>query len=356
MRAQPLLQPIPKNNMRQTLVLFKAVVVLSSLIAFSVYAESADQLAGRREAQALLKKIQTAAQKLNYSGTFVYQQANLIRASRITHVLDGKNEVEKLEVLDGKPREYIRNNEEITCYVPETKTLLIEKRVTQDVFPAILAVNSSDLVEYYNMKKGEAGRVAGFDCDAVVLEPKDNLRYGYKLWAEKATGLLLRAQTLNERGEVIEQIAFTQIAIGNIDRNSTKPSFANTSGWHIENAVINQISQSGWLVRSMPPGFKKIREVKRLVPSTPPSISSGGNQTNALPSQREVSQMVYSDGLAAISVFIEPGSQSRTEGSMQQGAMNIVGKRQGDFWLTIVGEVPVAAIKQVANSIEFKIK
>lgn len=343
--------------MRQTLVLFKVVVVLYSFVAFSAQAESPDPKTDKREAQILLKKIQSAAQKLNYSGTFVYQQANQIRTSRITHVLDGKNEIEKLEILDGKPREYIRNNEEITCYVPETKTILVEKRVTQDVFPAILAVNTSDLADYYNIRKGETGRVAGFDCQAVVLEPRDNLRYGYKLWAEKTTGLLLRAQTLDERGDVVEQIAFTQLAIGNVDRNSVKSSFVNTGGWHVGSSVLSQASVSGWMVKSIPPGFKKVREVKRLVPDAPPANPPPTNgHTGAHPGQREVSQMVYSDGLAAISVFIEPGSQSRTEGSMQQGAMNIVGKRQGDFWLTIVGEVPAAAIKQVANSIEFKTK
>src|SRR3954469_10382907 len=105
--------------MRQTLVLFKFVVALSSFIAFSTQAENTDPLTDKREAQAWLKKIQSAAQKLSYSGTFVYQQANQMRTSRITHVLDGKNEIEKLEILDGKPREYIRNNEEIICYVPE---------------------------------------------------------------------------------------------------------------------------------------------------------------------------------------------------------------------------------------------
>jgi len=344
--------------MRRTLVLFKVVVVLSSFVAFSSHAEGrpAPQ-SDRRDAQAWLKKIQSAAQKLNYSGTFVYQQANQIRTSRITHMLDGRNEIEKLEILDGKPREYIRNNEEISCYVPDTKTILVEKRVTQDIFPAILAVNTSDLTDHYNIKKGETGRVAGFDCQAVVLEPKDNLRYGYKLWAEKTTGLLLRAQTLDERGEVVEQIAFTQVGIGNVDRNSVRPSFANTGNWHVEGSVVSQASVSGWQVDALPPGFRKIREVKRLVPDPPPTrpaMTKGFG--SAAPGQREVSQMVYSDGLAAISVFIEPGSESRTEGSMQQGAMNIVGKRQGDFWLTIVGEVPAAAIKQVANSIEFKPK
>lgn len=338
--------------MRQTFALFKFVVVVSIFSGFSAYAESPDPVSDGREAQSWLKKIQSAAQRHNYSGTFVYQQANQIRTSRITHVLDGKNELEKLEILDGRPREYIRNNEEVSCYIPEAKTVLVEKRVTHDVFPAILAANPADLSEFYNVKKAEFGRVAGYDCQAIMLEPKDNLRYGYKLWAEKSSGLLLRAQTLNDKHEAVEQIAFTQVSIGNVDRSRVKPGFANTDGWRVENSLMSQISNSGWNVKSLPPGFKKVREVKRMVPDATNAQRSGAQSS----SQREVSQIVYSDGLAAISVFIEPGSQSRTEGSLQQGALNIVGKRQGDFWLTIVGEVPAAAIRQVANSVEFKSK
>jgi sigma-E factor negative regulatory protein RseB len=178
-----------------------------------------------------------------------------VRTSRITHVLDGKNEIEKLEVLDGKPREYIRNNEEIIYYVPETRTLLIEKRVTQDVFPSILAANPADLANYYDIKKGETGRVAGFECQAVALEPKDNLRYGYKLWAEKSTGLLLRAQTFNDRSELVEQIAFTHVSIGNVDHEQVKSSYTNTRGWRVENAMMNPVNLSNWTVRSVPDGF-----------------------------------------------------------------------------------------------------
>lgn len=336
--------------MRQTLLLFRFVVVISSFIAFSAHAQNSDSQVDRRDAQGWLKKIQAGAHKLNFSGIFVYQQGSQVRTSRITHVLNGKNELEKLEILDGKPREYIRNNEEIIYYVPEAQTLLIEKRVAQDVFPAILAANPSDLSSYYDIHKGMTGRVAGFDCQVIVLEPKDKFRYGYKLWAEKSSGLLLRAQTVDENNEVVEQIAFTQIQIGNIDHDHVKPSFSNTSGWRVENMVMSQIALPGWTIKRMPPGFRKIHEVKRLVSDTPEgnSASSSGHAH-----QREVAQIVFSDGLAAISVFIEPGSQSRTEGSMQQGAMNIIGKRQGDFWLTIVGEVPAVAIRQVANSIEF---
>lgn len=340
------------KRMRQTLAWFKFVVAVSFLVGASARAET-PAAADNQDAQAWLKKIQVAAQRLNYSGTFVYQQGNQMRTSRITHVLDGGNELEKLEILDGHQREYIRSNDEVICYVPETRTLQVEKRVTRDVFPAILGATPAELAEHYTVRKAETGRVAGHDCQAIVLEPKDNLRYGYKLWADKASGLLLRAQTLNDKREVVEQIAFTQVAIGNIERSRVKPSFANTSGWRVEHTVTSQTSLAGWSVGALPPGFRKVREVKRLVPD---AAAEGATPVAAQAASREVGQMIFSDGLAAISVFIEPGSYSRTEGTLQQGALSILGKRYGEHWLTVVGEVPPAAIRQVANSIEYKSK
>jgi len=336
--------------MRQTNALFRFVVVLSIFFAFSAHAETSSPSASSAEAQAWLKKIQSATQKLSYSGTFVYQQGNQMRTSRITHLYDGRSELEKLEILDGKPREYIRNDEEVVCYVPEAKTMLVEKRIAHDVFPSILAASAADLAQNYREKMDVGGRVAGRDCQAIVLEPRDHYRYGYKLWADKATGLLLKAQTLDDQHDIVEQISFAQVSIGDIPPARVKSSFTDTSGWHVENAEMSQAKPSGWTVTWLPPGFRKIREVKRLVSDTPPE----GATPAAASSHRVVRQLVFSDGLAAISVFIEPGSQSRTEGSLQQGATNIIGKRQGDYWITLVGEVPSAALERVANSIEFK--
>lgn len=338
--------------MRQTPGLSRfLVLVFSFYVAYPVQAQGTSVAADKRGAQTWLKKIQAAAVNQSYSGTFVYQQGEQFRSSRITHVKLGKNEYEKLEVLDGKPREYIRTNNEIICYVPDSKTVLVEKRVTQEVFPALPNANPARISDYYRLSLGSIGRVAGYPSQAILLEPRDNLRYGYRLWAEQNTGLLLRAQTLNEKGDVVEQIAFTQIEIGKIDRSRTRSSITNTQGWHIERAEMESASLSGWSVKAMPPGFRKIREVKRLVTNAPATPAKAGSQAQP---PREVAQLVYSDGLAAISIFIEPGSAGRTEGYMQQGAMNIAGKRQGEFWLTIVGEVPAVAIRQVVNSIEFK--
>lgn len=279
-----------------------------------------------------------------------------MRTSRITHVLAGRDELEKLEVLDGKPREYIRNNDDVACYIPDARTVLVEKRVTRDVFPAILGASPDELSAHYTVSSGGDERVAGRDCHSIVLEPKDKLRYGYRFWADQRSGLLLKAQTLDARGEVVEQIAFTQIEIGPIDRQRVKPSYADTHGWRIEKAAMSTVDLSNWQI-TPPPGFRKIQQVRRLISDTPGAGAAGGaTPAQNKPSEREVSQIVFSDGLAAISVFIEPGGANREEGAVQQGAMNIIGRRLGDYWLTVVGEVPAAAIRQVSNSIELKTK
>ncbi|MBI3284574.1 MAG: MucB/RseB C-terminal domain-containing protein [Burkholderiales bacterium] len=331
---------------------FAMLVVGLGLSSILTQARSQEPMEEKREAQNILRKIQASAQKLNYSGTFVYQQASQIRTSRITHIVDANGEIEKLEILDGKPREYIRRNDQVSCYLPESKTIQVEKNVTQEVFPALLSGNALSLPDSYSIKKVELSRVAGVECQGYVFEPRDAYRYGYRLCTDKETGLLLRAQTVNPKNEVIEQIAFTQISIADIDKYKVKPSYQNTAQWHVENLTMQSNINSGWIVKAVPAGFKKTREMKRLIPA--PASAKGGDADQL--KSHQVVQMIFSDGLAAISVFIEPDTGNRTEGSLQQGAMTIMGKRHGEYWLTVVGEVPVAAIRQVMNSIEFKPK
>ena len=296
----------------------------------------------KSDTQLVLKNIQQAAQRLSYTGTFVYQQGSQIRTSKITHVHDAGNETEKLEILDGKPREYLRRNDEVMCYLPEQKLIQVEKDVNPESFPALLTQNAQALSELYYVKKTEMARVAGRECQTYQLDPKDGFRYGYKLCSDKGSNLLLRAQTLNARNEVIEQIAFTQIHIGEIDKARLKPGFAGTASWRIENLTVQSNISSGWTVKQLPAGYKKTKEIKRIIPS------GTGSKTHP------VIQMTFSDGLGAFSVFVEPDSEGRSEGSIQQGAMNISARRVGDAWITVVGEVPAAVVRQVVSSLEFR--
>jgi sigma-E factor negative regulatory protein RseB len=325
------------------------ILLLLTLLgaSFPVLADEPD------DAQVLLQKIQVASKKVSYSGIFVFQHENQLNSSRIFHSFDGSVELEKIEKLDGRRLEFVRHNEDITRYQPDTKTLRVEKRQDQDMFPAVLAFNSPSLSDHYQFRLADVSRVAGVECRIVEIEPRDNLRYGYRLCAAIPSNLMLMAQTTGPDNQVLEQIAFTNLTLAAVDPNNLKASFTDVSDWKTTKGAVVASTESGWKVKSLPPGFKKMREVRRLINTHSSSAVGAAGQTSDL---HEVLQMVFSDGLASISVFVEPLNLEHHTGVVQQGATTISGFQQGAYWVTLVGEVPPAAIKLLADSIEYKVK
>jgi sigma-E factor negative regulatory protein RseB len=290
-----------------------------------------------------LGRIVSAAQRLSYSGTFVYQSGGHTETSRITHVVDAAGEREKLEVLDGSPREVVRNNDEVKCYLPAERMVIVDRQGSRKAFPARLPASFSTLAEHYRMRRGEISRVAGIESQQLILEPRDNLRYGHVFWADMATGLLLKARMVNEKNEPIEQFYFTQLQIGgNIDRDMLKPKFSgNDSQWNVHNArtMESNVEDGSWSFRNQVPGFRKTAGMKRQL------------QDNAPP----MMHYVFTDGLAAISVFIEPlaGMQEVPRaGTYSTGAINVYKRLSGGHALILVGEVPLQTLKQLGDGIE----
>jgi len=304
-------------------------------------------LAGAAHAQApadgmsLLGRIYQATEKLSYSGTFVYQQGDRVETSRINRAYGPAGELEKIEVLDGPRREILRTRDTIKCYLPESQTIKVERRVDQRAFPAMLPDKFAELAQHYTVSLAEPARIAGYDCESVVLTPRDELRYGYKLWADSATGMLLRARTFNARGETIEQFSFTQLAIGNVPRERLKP-LRSARNWRVEHASVSpaNLAGTGWSLGAELPGFRKIFEL-----------------TRRLGESRPVSQVVYSDGLAAVSVFIEPLA-GRTEavrpGLSNLGAVNMYTREVANHLVTVVGEAPAASLQRIGNTVEYR--
>ena len=291
-----------------------------------------------------LEKIYDATQKLSYSGTFVYRQGERSETSRITRLVDASGDTEKLEALDGVPREVVRKGDEIRCYLPDSMTVKVDRRTDQRGFPMMLSAQISSIGAHYTITKGERARIAGYECQAIVLTPKDELRYGYKLWADMRTGMLLKARIFNEKGDVVEDFTFTQLKVGgNIDRRRLAPTLqAKGRDWHVEDSAVlpAKLAESGWIVKPDLPGFHKVVEVKRM-----------------LRESRQVGQVVYSDGLAAVSVFIEP-SEGRREpvqaGLSAMGAINIFTREVFNHVVTVVGEVPAANVQRISNSVEYR--
>ncbi|MEO6561978.1 MAG: MucB/RseB C-terminal domain-containing protein [Nitrosospira sp.] len=322
-----------------TRVAFAALLVISGIIQ-PVLAQHPSR--SSPEALNWLQKIAAAPRQYNYIGTFVYSSGNHIETSRIIHLVDDAGEHEKSEVLDGEPREIIRNNDEMRCYLPERKTVVTEKRWLQKVFPALLPQPSSDLDDSYFIKKGGQERVSDHMCQVIELEPRDNKRYGHKWWVDLHTGLLLKAAVM-DKNRVVEQFVFTQLKIGGeIDRELLKPKYsAKAAGWSTTNLVSSTMGSGklGWQVKNAPPGFKKVIEMKRNL--------SGKSML--------VNHIALSDGLAAVSVFIEPvaGQVSpQVEGLYHsRGAINIYTRTVTDNIVTTVGEVPPDTVMQIGDSV-----
>lgn len=287
-----------------------------------------------------LGRVATAGQRLNYSGTFIYQSGKNFETSRIVHMSDANGEHERLEVLDGSPREVIRSNSEVRCVLPDQKTVIVDRPGSRRAFPSRLPVAFGGLAENYRIRKGNVGRVAGLDAQQIILEPKDDLRFGYQLWAELQSGLLLKARTIDERGEIVEQFTFSDVKIGGeIGSDAFRPRNVKHSDWRIvqANGVEVRKEESGWVLNTPLNGFALMSVMRRPL---------GRDRGEAL-------HMVYSDGLASISVFIEPNDGSRADlGPFASGAINIYKRVVGGHLVTALGEVPLRAVQRLGDAVE----
>ena len=314
------------------------------ILALLLLALSAQMARADGDALSWLARIHVATQKLSYTGTFVYRSGEQSETSRIVHVVGRNGTRERLETLDGHPREIVRSGDEVTCYLPESMTIKVDTQTDHKVFPSFMPESLQDIAEHYDVRAGAIERIAGYDCQTIVLLPKDKLRYGRKLWADAKTGMLIKSQILNDRNEPIEQFTFTQVSIGGkIDHSQLKSRLqAKSRDWHVEQsgAISASLAASGWTISPELPGFRKVTEMKR---------TQGGSN--------EVGHVVYSDGLAAVSVFIEPIAGKTAlppAGLSRQGAINIYSRQVAGNLVTVVGEAPGDSVRKLAESVEYR--
>jgi sigma-E factor negative regulatory protein RseB len=296
--------------------------------------------AAAQDAQAMLDRAAGAARTLSYSGTIVYQRGSDVETARIVHVYDAGEELEKLVNLDGPAREVIRNKGEVRCYYPDARLVRVEPRTFRNAFPSLSPKQLESLAKYYTVKKGGTGRVAGLEAQAWQFVPRDGLRYGHEFWTDPASGMLLKARTLNESGEIVEQFAFSDLSLGvKLDRDAARATYGVLpQGWQEKQTKIGTgfIEETGWSVTRMPPGFTRIMEGRR----------------RALEKDGGLAQIVLSDGLVAVSVFIEArGGMQRNTGRARQGGINTYSVRQDDYMITALGEAPAEAVRLIAVSV-----
>lgn len=318
------------------LVVLALIVGAGGPLALAAPASAAQSSPGLE----LLHKMQDAARGLDYAGVYTYQQGTTVLSTRIVHIVDGTGERERIVLLDGQPREYIRHNDTTQCLLPDQKVVLVERRES-DRFPAILFGSADNIPEHYDLKLGDTPqRVAGRDCHELTLAPRDAQRYGYKLCADRASGLLLRAQTVGPEG-VLTQVVFNTLDIGkDVSSDALSPGW-NTKGWKRVDVSVTPVdlAAEGWRI-PLPAGYAPLTQVVRRMKAGHPA-----------------KQLVASDGLSAISVFIEdydPAADSASASRLvRDGSVSAYRKRVGDHWLTVLGEVPVETVRALADGTEY---
>lgn len=312
-------------------------MVLMALLAVNAYAGESETCAD------WLKTVAFAGHETDYSGVFVYQHdEGVVETSRITHLTEAGKEFEKLEGLDGPKREILRQDGHVWMSSEHGVLQVDNQQGGRGRFPALLPQQLSALSENYQAKQAGKDRVAGYDAQVILFKPKDNLLYSHKIWVDSGSGLILKAAMLDDKGKVVEQYAFTQLQIGgDIDRSwlKTTANLQDSKKSRRDTPPPPVNFKSGWEAGFLPGGFKKVAELERPMHGK----------------HSPVTQIVYSDGLSAVSVFVEMNDHDEDDfdGLSSRGAMSLYHKLVGTNLFTVVGEVPPRTVAKILDAIRY---
>lgn len=256
--------------------------------------------------------------------------------------------MERIEALSGPPRSTFRRNDHVMTFLPETKVVKSEKRENLELFPNLLGTPDSSIGDLYGARVLGKDRVAGFDADVVQLEPRDGLRFGYRVWSERRSGLVVKLQTIDGENRVIEQSAFSELQLDPpVKAQALAQMMGSTAGYRVEKSELERTTatKEGWSLRAPIAGFKPVSCYRR-----PAGVAGSAAQGHTM-------QWTFSDGLASVSLFVEPYDAQRQprEVLLALGATYTLTRRlpgkDGDWWLTAVGEVPPQTLDAFAQSL-----
>lgn len=295
-----------------------------------------------------LLRLHEASKRRSYIGTYVVSSGGQMQSAKIWHVCEGTQQVERVESLTGAPRSTFRHNDKVVTFMPEQKVARSEKREVTGSFPELVQSADNRIGEFYKLKAQGVERIAGLESDVVLLIPKDALRFGYRVWTEQKKGLVVKLQTLDSNGRVLEQAAFSELQLdAPVKMDKLLQMMGKVDGYRVEEPALVKTTASaeGWRQAAPVAGFKPLSCYKRPITAT-----SGATVAD------EPMQWVFSDGLASVSLFVEPFDRQKhiKESAMSLGATHTMTRQLGSYWLTAMGEVPMNTLKQFASGLERK--
>lgn len=291
----------------------------------------------------LLERMSTAMTQMSYQGTFVYVQGDTVETMRITHVSDKHGVRERLVALSGAPREILRDSNGVRWVLTDDHSVFEDSGFNGSFFPE-LPQQHQQTEQSYSMKIGSEGRIAGHNVRNLKILPRDKYRYGYSLWLEEHSGLLLKWELIDKDRKSLAKLMFTDVRLGSeVDVNELKTS--------------SQLTEFKKTASDLPAGRGLSKAKPKWQPaSLPPGFRMTAHRYSGRGSEGLYEHLIYSDGLAAVSVYIE----SRGTGSNPQAGPSRLGTTRAfsrvtdDVLITVVGDVPAVTVKDIAEAVEIK--
>lgn len=347
MRAHP-------NDLDHAVVRSLGILVLAGAAcaaAAAAPASSAGAASGAqaREVRSWLLRIHEAASHRNFQGTFVVSSGGAVSSARIAHFCEGPSQFERSESLDGPARNVYRHDGVVTTVWPAKRIARIEQRGLPAQFPALLQAGDDRIDDFYEVRDEGSQRMAGHDANVLAVLPRDRYRYGYRLWADRDSDLLLRADVLGENQEVLETSAFSDVEIGVQSQPETVlQPMRRLEGYAVHTPALapTRLESEGWGLARPVPGFREMNCVRRPMDS--------GRAASEPGAPRSAIQAIYSDGLSYVSVFIEPFDPQRHQRPLLAalGPTRTLMSRHDDWWVTVVGDVPTVTLRAFADALE----
>lgn len=305
----------------------------------------------------MLQRMSDADQEHSYQGIFILRKSDSLSTLKVTHGKDDDGSVwESLEALNGEPREVVRRNNKVVSVFPSRELVTIRHNSEKKPLHPQLPENIEQLEQFYSIERLPDDRIANYQALVVDLIPNDKLRYGYRYWVDKNTGMLLRCDLVDEDDTVVEQMMFTSLEYL---PQAPVSAFDLKQYEHYQQQSLDEpttdASQSlplRWVINTLPKGFMLTQSTMRYTQSSLLANAESMKQSGEAIAQPDLLHMVYSDGLASVSVFIEKkqDSAAHLQGAATMGAVHAFGNSVDDYFVTVVGEVPEKTVRAMAQS------
>lgn len=295
-----------------------------------------DVLASERTPGAQLTRMSDALRSLSYEGALVYLHDNKLETLRIVHrVKDGQIR-EQLVSLNGPVRTVTREKGNVICELSDGRPISVPGHGAQRDLLHARSINPDNLAGHYLVHRLGSARVAGRQADVVGIVPRDGLRYGYRFYLDRESGLPLKSDLMGEGSDPIEQIMFTSLQILTPEEHSPAAVEPEDEPQPLARDRTSQQVPSSvpWRFVELPAGF---------------SLVMHDNWRDA--AGQPVAHFVLSDGLASVSVYIEHDPKEGLEGGTRIGAVHAAGSRVSGHQVTVVGEVPSVTVEAVLAGI-----